>query len=160
VKRTARILVVANRTALSSDLERAMRERLASGPARFTLLVPMARSSGSAWIADHMAASLRDGGLDVEGIVCGEDPLQAVIDVWDAARFDEVIVSTLPAVRSRWMGSGLPAEIEQHIGAPVSHVEAGAKRTVRHQVRQVRGRPSARPRESVPSARREAARRP
>ncbi len=160
MKRTAKILVVANRTALSSDLERAMRERLAGGPARFTLLVPMARSSGSTWIADHMAASLRDGGLDVEGIVCGADPLQAVIDVWDPARFDEVIVSTLPAVRSRWMGSGLPREIEEHIGARVSHVEAGAKRTARRQARQSRGHQSARPRESAPGGRREAGRRP
>ena len=62
-----------------------------------------------------MAASLRDGGLDVEGIVCGADPLQAVIDVWDPARFDEVIVST-PCGPIPLDGLRAAAGIEEHIG--------------------------------------------
>jgi hypothetical protein len=127
MKHTSEILVVANRTALSSDLEQALRARLASGPARFTLLVPMGRSSGADWIAGHMTTSLREVGLDVQGVAGDADPLQAVLEVWHPGRFDEIIVSTLPAATSRWMVAGLPRQIERHTGALVSHVETGVK---------------------------------
>ena len=140
MKRMAQILVVANRTALSSDLERVMRARVARGPARFTLLVPMASGSGADWIAGRMAASLRDLGLDVEWVVGDADPLQAVRDTWGTERFDEVIVSTLPAASSRWMIAGLLHQIEHHTGGRVSHVEAGAKRDLRRQTRDGRSR--------------------
>jgi hypothetical protein len=127
VKKASEILVVANRTALSSDLERAMRARRARGPARFTLLVPAGEGAGSDWIASHMAASLREEGLDIEAVVGDRDPLRAVLDVWRAGRFDEIIVSTLPAGASRWMVADLPREIGLRTGVPVSHVEAGAR---------------------------------
>jgi hypothetical protein len=47
-----------------------------------------------------------------------------VLDVWNPAQFDEIIVSTLPASTSRWMRSGLPRRVEQRTGALVRHVEA------------------------------------
>jgi hypothetical protein len=140
MKRMAQILVVANRTALSSDLERVMRARATRGPARFTLLVPMAAGSGADWIAGRMASSLRELGLDVDWVVGDADPLQAVRDTWATERFDEVIVSTLPAASSRWMIAGLLHEIEHHTGRRVSHVEAGAKRDRRRQTRDGRSR--------------------
>jgi hypothetical protein len=122
--RKANILVVANRTALSVGLESAMRARLESGPARFTLLVPLGRSHDAETKAREIASNLCGAGLEVHGQAADHDPLHAVLEVWNPAEFDEIIVSTLPASSSRWMRSGLPRRIEQNTGALVRHVEA------------------------------------
>jgi hypothetical protein len=120
----ANILVLANRTALSVGLEAALRARLESGPARFTLLMPLGRSREAADTAQHIAASLCDAGLEVHGRAADADPLLAVLEVWNPAEFDEIIVSTLPASTSSWLETGLPRRVAQHTGAVVRHVEA------------------------------------
>lgn len=120
----ANILVLANKTALSAGLQAALRTRLESGPARFTLLVPLGRSPDAERTAQHIASSLCEAGLEVSGQAADIDPLHAVLDVWNPAQFDEIIVSTLPASTSRWMRSGLPRRVEQRTGALVRHVEA------------------------------------
>jgi hypothetical protein len=117
------ILVVANRTAPSIGLEAALRARLESGPARFTLLLPVGQSPDATRTVRGIAASLCGAGLEVHGQAGESDPLHAVLEVWNPAEFDEIIVSTLPASTSRWMRSGLPRRIEQHTGALVRHVE-------------------------------------
>ena len=121
---TSKVLVVANRTAMSVGLEAALRARLESGPARFTLLVPLGRKPDAERKASYMATHLRSVGLDVDCRVGDVDPMKAVLEVWSPAEFDEVIVSTLPASTSRWMQTGLPRRIERHTGALVRHVEA------------------------------------
>jgi hypothetical protein len=119
----ANILVVANRTALSVSLQAALQARLESGPARFTLVVPLGRSPDAERTARRIVSSLCEAGLDVSGQAADIDPLNAVLDVWNPAEFDEIIVSTLPAASSRWMRSGLPRRVEQRTGALVRHVE-------------------------------------
>jgi len=118
------VLVVANRTATSIGLEAALRARIESGPARFTLLVPLGSSPDARRLANHMASHLRDVGFEVDGLLGDSEPLTAVLEVWSPAEFDEIIVSTLPASTSRWMQTGLPRRIERHTGALVRHVEA------------------------------------
>lgn len=118
------VLVVANRTATSIGLEAALRARLESGPASFTLLVPLGRTPEGMRRATHMASRLRGLGLDVDGRVGDTDPLNAVLEVWRADAYDEIIVSTLPSATSRWMQTGLPRRIERYTGALVRHVEA------------------------------------
>jgi len=127
------VLVVANRTALSLDLEAVLRARLDRGPASFTLLVPLGLSAGAEDTARRMAARLRGAGLDVEGRVGDSDPFNAVLEVWSPAAFDEIIVSTLPAATSRWLQTGLPRRIERHTGALVRHVETRGALDVRPQ---------------------------
>jgi len=123
--RESNILVVANRTALSAGLDEALRARLAEGPATFTLIVPMGRAPDRREQAETLAAGLRDAGFDVTRAIAGDaDPLRAVLEHYSPAEFDEIIVSTLPAWKSRWMKSGLPQRIERHTGALVRHVEA------------------------------------
>jgi hypothetical protein len=125
--RESNILVVANRTALSAGLDEALRARLADGPARFTLVAPVGRAVEARQQTEVLAAGLRDAGFDVTRAVAGDtDPLRAVLEVYNPAEFDEIIVSTLPAWKSRWMKSGLPQRIERHTGALVRHVEARA----------------------------------
>lgn len=122
--RKSHILVVANQTALSIGLEAALRARLDSGPARFTLVLPLGMAADATRLARHVGATLRGAGFDVECLVGDRDPLHAVLEVWNPAEFDEVIVSTLPEASSRWMRASLPRAIEQRTGALVRHVEA------------------------------------
>lgn len=118
------ILVVANRTALSAGLEDALRARLREGPAAFTLVVPLGHVPDAQETAERLAAGLRDAGFDVRGVAGDDDPLCAVLGIYSPREFDEIIVSTLPAWKSRWMKSGLPQRIERQTGALVRHVEA------------------------------------
>ena len=122
--REMNILVVANRTAKSEDLEDAMRARAQAGPVTFTLVVPVGRGAEARRAAEEMGAHMRENGLDVRAMAADADPLRAVLEVYSPAEFDEIIVSTLPAWGSRWMKSGLPQRIERHTGALVRHVEA------------------------------------
>jgi non-heme chloroperoxidase len=117
------VLVVANVTATSSELVRAMKERAAGQQVTFTLIIPAVggRAAAQAKLADALA-HLRGHGLEVDGIVGHADPLAAVVDVWDPKLHDEIIVSTLPANLSRWLHAGLPHRIENLTGARVRHV--------------------------------------
>ncbi len=56
------ILVLANQTALSTGLEHALRARVESGPASFTLLVPLGLTPEAMSTARCMAARLRGAG--------------------------------------------------------------------------------------------------
>ncbi|HEX4788860.1 MAG TPA: hypothetical protein VH372_10390 [Actinospica sp.] len=128
----ASILVVANQTALSAGLSEALRERLEEGPATFTLVVPLGHIVDAQGEAERLAAGLREAGLSVRAIAGDLDPFCAVVDVYSPANFDEIIVSTLPAWKSRWMKSALPQRIERHTGALVRHVEAGNPHPFHH----------------------------
>jgi hypothetical protein len=121
---TRNILVVARRTARSAGLEAALRARTEQGPTQFTLVVPLGRVPDARQIAADLAAELRAAGLDVTGHAANADPLVAVLELWNPAHYDEIIVSTLPAWKSRWMKSGLPQRIERQTGALVRHIEA------------------------------------
>ncbi len=132
------VLVVANRTAMSIGLEAALRARVESGPASFTLVVPLGMADDAAATAQRMAARLREVGFDVTGRAGDSDPFNAVLEAWSPAEFDEIIVSTLPASTSHWMQTGLPRRIERHTGALVRHVEAREALTARSLVNEPR----------------------
>jgi hypothetical protein len=132
VPREMNILVVANRTATSAGLEEAMRARAQECPVAFTLVVPVGRGTEARRTAEELGAHMRESGLDVRAVAGDSDPLRAVLEVYNPAEFDEIIVSTLPAWGSRWMKSGLPQRIERHTGALVRHVEAPEMPPSRH----------------------------
>jgi len=117
------VLVVANRTALSIGLEAALRARLESGPASFTLLVPLGRTRDTEQTARNMAAHLCEAGFDVRGRAGDTDPS------WPWSRSGARPTSTnhrldASASSSRWMRADLMQRIERHTGALVRHVEA------------------------------------
>jgi len=132
-----KVLVVANRTADSPDLIAVLGRRAAETPTRFTLLVP-AVPHGLAWAADmkagwseaagradRAAGRIRQSGLELEEVIVGDpDPFAAVGDVLHARGFDEVVVSTLPRMISRWLAVGLPARLRRAIEVPVTEVTA------------------------------------
>jgi hypothetical protein len=128
----AKVLVVANRTADSDELHAALVERANDGPIDVTLLAPAAwevvdphGGRQSAW--RRLNAALRRlavAGITARGVVGDPDPVTAVQGIWDAERFDEVIVATLPRHLSRWLGLDLPQRVEHLTGRPTRHVVA------------------------------------
>src|SRR5262252_626494 len=129
------ILIVAHRTAASPKLLAAVADRAAKGPCRFTLLVPRPYwdpDTEEAAITLELAIPLLDAaaGSHVQGIVGATDPVEAVRQTLERAKYDEVIVSTLPERISRWLHLDLAHRIEG-FGVPVSVVTAEqAKRTL------------------------------
>jgi hypothetical protein len=137
---TARVLVVANRTAESPELLNALQERAGRGPCEFTLLVPET-PHGLAWAADRAAGhdeaeqhrqafveELREEGIPLAEAKTGDgDPLAAIQDECNFNEYDELIVSTLPLRVSKWLKVDLPSKARAATGLPVSHVVGSEK---------------------------------
>ena len=134
---SARVLVVAHKTAATPALIAAVRERAARGAASFTLLVPNATHGlhkvVDAEDQDHseadqileLAVPLLEeaAGGPIEGKVGDANPLDAIQDEVNATGYDEIIISTLPTRVSRWMKLDLPSKITG-LGLPVTTVTA------------------------------------
>ena len=136
-----RVLVVANQTAGSDELLSALRTRAEGGPAGFTLLIPCGpagRRDARQRLNDALER-MRAAGLEVDGRL-GEDPnpLFAITEVWDAAAYDEIVISTFPSGTSHWMNLDLPQRVAKITDAPVEHVvsaKAPAKTADAYEVR-------------------------
>jgi hypothetical protein len=134
----ARVLVVANRTADSDEVHAALIERAQDGPIDVTLVAPAAwevvdphggRQSASRRL-NAALPRLAAAGITARGVVGDADPVAAVQDIWDAERFDEVIVATLPHHLSRWLRLDLPRRVQQLTGLPTRHVIASERSAV------------------------------
>ena len=134
---SARVLVVAHKTAATPALLDAVRERAARGDASFTLLVPKS-VHGLDRVADPEDVSVDEAqqmlelalplleeaaGAPVEGMVGDSSPLMAIEDAVNAHGFDEIIISTLPARVSRWLRLDLVHKLNG-LGLPVTTVTA------------------------------------
>jgi hypothetical protein len=144
---TARVLVVANRTAATSALMEAVRERAQRGPASFTLLVPSSphglhqvvdpedqgRSEAEETIELALPLLEEAAGKPVEPMIGVHEPLAAIQDAINLhGPFDELIISTLPKRVSRWLRLDLPHKAAG-LGLPVTTVTAkGIERIEAH----------------------------
>lgn len=120
------LLVVANQTVGSDELVEQLGGRARSGPLRATIVVPAEpeHREDAAERLEAALARLRDRGIDVSGTLAADaDPLHAALDAYDPARHDEVVVVTLPAHLSRWLGCDVPQRVGRATGALVSVVE-------------------------------------
>jgi hypothetical protein len=125
---TARVLIVANRTAATPLLLNAVRARAARSPCSFTLLVPRPYwdpDTDEAAITLELAIPLLEdaAGGHVEGVIGDSDPFVAVREAVTSLSVDEIIISTLPARVSHWLRRDLPSRVEQ-FGLPVTVVTA------------------------------------
>jgi hypothetical protein len=118
------VLLVANQTATSPHLRAELRARHERGPTSFTLLMPTGRRPGGQEQLVQAIAELRGDGLEVSGCLGDADPFYAIHEIWNPARYDEILISTLPSGSSRWLRSDLPRRVERLTGALVSHVNA------------------------------------
>jgi len=131
-----RYLVVANRTLGGAALAAFVKERVASEPCVFHIVVPAARPKGDAVWTEGEARDVarrrldtaqrwfEDSGAQVTGEVGDQQPLLAIGDALIAQPFDEIVLSTLPAGASRWLKVDLPARVRRAYGIPVTHVVA------------------------------------
>jgi hypothetical protein len=126
----AHVIVLANRTAAAPELIEALVSRSERGPIHATLVMP-ATGPGSAERAaagKRLEATLeawRAAGIErCDGVVCDPVPLEALAEVWDPMRHDEVIVCTLPGQSSKWLRGDLPNAVARFTGVSVKHVVA------------------------------------
>jgi hypothetical protein len=134
---SARVLIVAHRTAATPALIEQVRERAAKGPCTFTLLVPNPThglhklvdpedaSEGEARDTLELALPLLSdaAGSEVQGLIGVAEPLAAIQDAVNLRGFDEIIISTLPQRVSRWARLDLPHKAAG-LGLPVTTVTA------------------------------------
>jgi hypothetical protein len=119
-------LVVANRTAGGEPLFAELKRR-AETPHRFTVIVP--QDGGEGHHTGHarerlkaLLARLQEEGIPATGGIGDPDPFTAVMNALQFYRVDEIIISTLPKMRSRWLRSDLVERVKRATAAPVEHV--------------------------------------
>ena len=71
---------------------------------------------------DAFLGFLREQGVAAHGEIGDRDPLQAIRDVLRVRVVDEIILSTLPERRSRWLAMDLPARIRRGTKLPVTQI--------------------------------------
>ena len=125
---SARVLIVAHRTAATPLLLNAVRARAGRSPCSFTLLVPRPYwdpETDEATATLELAIPLLEEAAAgrVDGIIGDSDPFVAVREAVTNIGVDEIMISTLPARVSRWLRRDLPHRVEQ-FGLPVTVVTA------------------------------------
>jgi hypothetical protein len=125
---SARVLIVAHRTAATPLLLNAVRARARRSPCSFTLLVPRPYwdpDTDQAGATLELAIPLLEEAVGgrVNGVVGDTDPFIAVREAVTNIGIDEIIISTLPVRISHWLRRDLPHRVEQ-FGLPVTVVTA------------------------------------
>ena len=127
-------LVVGNQTLDSPELAEAIAERMASGASTFHVVVPATPvQKGLTWDEDEARATaderltaalapIRALGAQVSGEIGARDPIEATEDALRRREVDEVILSTLPAGISRWLGQDVPTRLKGSVLVPVTVV--------------------------------------
>src|SRR5436190_6649629 len=135
-------LVVGNQTLAGPELSAAIAERIASAePTQFHVVVPASPvQDGFTWDEDKAYAAaherldamldhLRGLGVDASGEVGHKDPVEAARDAMRGRQVDEVILSTLPAGLSRWLGQDAPTRLKAAVAVPVVVITAEPAKT-------------------------------
>ena len=129
-------LVVANQTLGGAHLIEELQRRVDEGPCRFHVVVPanfnpdlwthtLEQAQTVAYERLHEAIGrFEELGVEVDGQVGDERPLDAIQDALRRWLCDEVILSTLPAGASRWLKMDLVSRASRTLPVPVTHVEA------------------------------------
>jgi hypothetical protein len=119
-------LVIANQTA-GRELFEDLRKRAEESPHKFTVIVPQDGGGGQHTVEARerltaLLARLRDEGIAATGGIGDPDPFTAVMNALQFYRVDEIVISTLPKMRSRWLRSDLVGRVQRATAAPVHHV--------------------------------------
>jgi hypothetical protein len=129
------ILVIANETVAGERLREEIRRRSEGVTERVRVVCPALVSPVRYFASDEDAgreraqerleqslAQLRTAGVTAEGEVGDADPLTALEDALRIFGADEVIISTHPEGRSRWLERGVVRAARQRFDVPITHV--------------------------------------
>jgi hypothetical protein len=125
-------LVVANQTVAGGELVGRLKELAEEGPRRFIIVVPQDDGDGRAVKAarerlHRLLASLEDAGVVAAGMIGDPDPYHATMNAVQFFHISEIVISTLPENRSRWMADKLVDRVHSATNKPVEHVESSAE---------------------------------
>jgi hypothetical protein len=131
-----RLLVVANETVGGEELIEEIRRRCRGRDCEILVVTPaLAASRASHWASDidearelarqRMELSLiaiGELGLKARGEIGDSDPNVAIEDALRQFPADEIVISTHPPERSRWLEHGVVDHARRNIDLPVTHV--------------------------------------
>jgi GABA permease len=131
-----RLLVVANQTVEGRALLEEIRNRCRGRDSEVFVVTPALVGSRAAhWASDldegielarqRMELSLiaiRDAGLKARGEVGDSDPNLAIEDALRVFAAEEIVISTHPPDKSRWLEHGVVRRTREEVGLPVTHV--------------------------------------
>lgn len=130
-----RILVVANETVGGATLRDRIRERSQGVRAEVLVVAPALNTPVRHWASDEDGARavaetrleeslglLRSGGVNARGEVGDAEPLQAIEDALRTFGADEMIISTHPPGRSKWLEAGIVEAARERFAVPITHV--------------------------------------
>ncbi len=125
-------LVVANQTIAGSELVSRLGQLAGERPRRFIIVVPQDDGDGRAVKAarDRLAqllGSLKDEGVVAAGMIGDPDPYAATMNAVQFFHISDIVISTLPSNRSRWMADKLVDRVMNATNKPVEHVESAAE---------------------------------
>jgi nucleotide-binding universal stress UspA family protein len=137
-RRARRVLVVANESADSDELQSQLHEHVVRTRAEVLVVAPVLSSRLRHWLSDEDAARgraerrvvrcverLRLAGLPAEGIVGDADPVQAIADALALFDADVLVIATHPAGRSNWLARDLVGRARARFRLPIVHVVVG-----------------------------------
>jgi hypothetical protein len=142
-----RVLVVANETVGGGALLEEIQQRCRDRNCEVLVITPaLPVSRASHWVSDvdealelarqRMELSLiaiGELGLKARGEIGDADPNVAIEDALRAFPADEIVISTHPPDRSRWLERGVVEQAREQIDLPITHVvvDLAAERAVR-----------------------------
>jgi uncharacterized membrane-anchored protein len=130
---TARVLVVANKTAATRALLDAVRTRAAAGPAEFVMLVPNPAhlafdrnrppsAEGEQLLADALPPLQQAAGTEIEGrVAASPNAFDDIVAELGRRTYSEIILETLPTHVSHWLHVDLAQRLA-HLGYPLTTV--------------------------------------
>jgi uncharacterized membrane-anchored protein len=133
----SKILVVANKMEATKALIDAVRERAATAPARFFVLVPnpanlpfdrnSAATAGGEKVLEQVLPLIKEqSGVEVEGRVANSpNAYDDIVAALDSGEYREIILETPPSHFSHWLHVDLSQRIA-HLGYPLTTVTATA----------------------------------
>jgi hypothetical protein len=122
-------LVVANQTMTSEALVSRLKQLADEGPHRFIAVVPQGAAHGGAVAEarerlEALLKSLSDQGIVAGGMVGDPDPYTAIMNAVQYFNISEIVISTLPADRSKWMADKLVERVRSATNKTVEHIES------------------------------------
>ena len=140
-----RILVVANETVGGAELLGEIEKRARGRPTEIMALVPAIEGSRlEHWASDtdravaeardrltRSLAAIESVGLNAHGEIGDSEPNVAIEDALRDFAADELIISTHPPERSRWLERGVVDRAREEVDLPVTHVVVDLERASR-----------------------------